>query len=95
MDMVKGLLAQNHKNLDADSCIVSKSQLDSVSYLFVNYQILLEEFNIMQEKKLEYIQYKLNYEEYKRKWDRKMETDAGDHLNRLQELIDYEQKSIK
>ena len=49
----------------------------------------------MQEKKLEYIQYKLDYEEHKRKWDRKMETDAGDHLNRLKELQEYETKSIK
>ena len=50
---------------------------------------------MMQEKKLEYIQYKLDYEEHKKKWDRKMATDAGDHLDRLKELQIYETKSIK
>jgi hypothetical protein len=46
----------------------------------------------MQEKKLEYIQYKLDYQENKRKWDRKVEAMAGDAIERMRELTKNEEK---
>jgi len=49
---------------------------------------------MMQEKKLEYIQYKLDYQENKRKWDKKIEAMAGDAIERMRELEASEQKSI-
>lgn len=51
---------------------------------------MTEEFNMMQKKKLEYIQYKLDYQENKRKWDRKIEAMAGDGIERLRELAENE-----
>ena len=46
----------------------------------------------MQEKKLEYIQYKLDYQENKSKWDRKVEAMAGDAIERMRELTKNEEK---
>ena len=49
----------------------------------------------MQKKKLEYIQYKLDYQENKRKWDRKIEALAGDGIERLRDLAESEENSQK
>jgi hypothetical protein len=40
----------------------------------------------MQGNKLEHLQYKLDYQENKRKWDRKIEPMAGDVIERMREL---------
>jgi hypothetical protein len=56
---------------------------------------MTEEFNLMQKKKLEYIQYKLDYQENKRKWDRKIEALAGDGIERLRDLAESEENSQK
>ena len=47
----------------------------------------------MQKKKIEYLQYKLNYEENKKKWDLKIAVQAGDAQDRMKELIEIQTKN--
>lgn len=68
--------------------LITYQELLSIQFLYVNYQILSEEFNQMQQKKVEYLQYKLNYEENKAKWDLKIAVQAGDAQDRMKELIE-------
>ncbi len=47
------------------------------------------------DKKIEHEQYKLDYLENKRKWDRKIEVAAGDSIDRMRELQANEEKFSK
>lgn len=87
MEAVKALLLEGQEaNISEDGLLISHQQYQTIQFLYVNYLIIQEEFNTMQEKKLEYIQYKLDYEENKRKWDKKIEAMAGDAIERMREL---------
>lgn len=68
--------------------LITYQELQSIQFLYVNYQILSEEFDQMQEKKIEFLQYKLNYEENKKKWDIKIAVAAGDAQDRMKALIE-------
>lgn len=84
-DLVKeGTKAFSHKSLaKKDGYLISFAEFQAINFLMVNYTILSEEFNNIYQSSKEMKQFKVDFEQNKASWWRKVECNAGD----VQDLI--------